>query len=74
MDWGVAKGWGQRAKGCRVSFWGEEGSVVDHVDGCTPATELETLNGQPAASQGDRNIQKQMGPNQTYKLLQPRKS
>ena len=40
-----------------MSFWGEEGSVVDHVGGCTPATELETLNGQPAASQGDRNIQ-----------------
>ena len=52
-----------------MSFGGEEGSVVDHVDGCTPATESDTLNGRPAASQGDRNTQKQMGPDQTYKLL-----
>ena len=69
MDWDVVEGWGQTAKGCRVSFGGEEGSIVDHVDGCTPTTESDTLNGRPAALQGDRNTQKQMGPEQTYKLL-----
>ena len=33
-----------------MSFGGEEGSVVDLVDGCTAATESDTLNGRPAAS------------------------